>query len=397
MYGLVILSLLSVGCSTVSVTDGESEGRENAHATASTNALPSANALSFIEAVKLGQLERVRELLAKGSPLGGEGAEPYGALFYASVKGYSEIVALLLEVGEAVNVSGRGGWTPLMAAAFQGHTQIVQQLIKAGAELEARSADGMTALAYAVRYQREDVIAALLAHGAVVNTTVDTLQSKTLLALAVEQGQQDIVIALLQAGADLHWRPASALPIGFYAAARNDRALLELLINRGARLTDRDSQGNTVLHYVANRAKPAVVQYLLDNGADVAAVNSAGKTALIQVAEFGNTENMLLLFSKATRAERRQVFLAVAQSGVIRSLEVLIARGIDVNVRNGKGQTALMLASANRHEAIVKRLLERKADASVVDEQGRTALDYALSNPPLRTSLVELLQSAGAS
>lgn len=55
--------------------------------------------------------------------------------------------------------------------------------------------------------------------------------------------------------------------------------------------------------------------------------------------------------------------------------------GIDVNVRDSDGRTALMYASYNGHVEVMRNLLLKGADVNLQDNYGRTALMMASSGP----------------
>ncbi len=69
----------------------------------------------------------------------------------------------------------------------------------------------------------------------------------------------------------------------------------------------------------------------------------------------------------------------------------LISTGINVNAKRYKdGKTALLCASARGHCNIVQLLIHHKADASIEDNEGFTALTIALFNN--KNTVVELLE-----
>ena len=71
-------------------------------------------------------------------------------------------------------------------------------------------------------------------------------------------------------------------------------------------------------------------------------------------------------------------------------MQVLLARGADVNLASPLFGSALVTAAhAGRKEA-VRLLLDRKADHATVDRTGRTALEWAQQNK--FSSVVSLLQ-----
>jgi len=58
-------------------------------------------------------------------------------------------------------------------------------------------------------------------------------------------------------------------------------------------------------------------------------------------------------------------------------VRMLIERGADVNIKNSKGMTALMIASRGGRTEIVRMLIERGADVNIKNSNGKTALMLA--------------------
>jgi len=79
----------------------------------------------------------------------------------------------------------------------------------------------------------------------------------------------------------------------------------------------------------------------------------------------------------ASQEEKDEEFLACARYGELDEMLAELANGAEVNARGPGGQTALHMACANGHEAIVKALLERGADAGAANDNGNTPGHYA--------------------
>ena len=72
----------------------------------------------------------------------------------------------------------------------------------------------------------------------------------------------------------------------------------------------------------------------------------------------------------------------LCKTGVdVKSLDMVVKYGADINAKDNNGRTALMYAVAfNPNPEVVKYLLAHGADAKITDLQGKTALDYASDN-----------------
>ena len=88
-----------------------------------------------------------------------------------------------------------------------------------------------------------------------------------------------------------------------------------------------------------------------------------------------------------------EIYLA-ARNGNLNRVRSLIADGMDINVTNFSGRTALMSAVYFQNKSIVRELVGEGADLNVRDAGGRTALMLAVSVNNLE--LIEELIAAGA-
>ena len=72
-------------------------------------------------------------------------------------------------------------------------------------------------------------------------------------------------------------------------------------------------------------------------------------------------------------------------------LDLLLSKGIDINMQDKTGQTVLHVAAPNAIDAAsIELLLERGADTGVTDENGKRAIDLI---PRSRSDLRAAFQS----
>ncbi len=72
-------------------------------------------------------------------------------------------------------------------------------------------------------------------------------------------------------------------------------------------------------------------------------------------------------------------FFQAVKTGNIAEVRACIKKGVNVNVGDELGRTALMFAARARNLAMVKVLLQAHADIAVCDLNGVTVLEYALT------------------
>ena len=257
----------------------------------------------------------------------------------------------VLKTPAIANGRGPGGSTPLMYAVLYGDTPMVAALLKAGADPNIRNHVGATALTWAVT--DFDKVKLLVEAGADVNSASDF--GRAPLALAAALGSATTVKLLLERGAEAS--PAALTA----AAARGKTDVVRMLLAAGAR----DTSGNAAL---------------------------AGLR--------GNSRDILDALAAAQPAKniRPGLFavLPIASPGHPDGIREALERGADVNARDAKSRTPLMLAAIGETLPAdsVRLLLARGADPAAKDPDGRTALDFARRLGT--TSIVEALVAAGA-
>lgn len=77
--------------------------------------------------------------------------------------------------------------------------------------------------------------------------------------------------------------------------------------------------------------------------------------------------------------------LHVAAEREIWKVRVLVEKGADINIRNKRGQTPIMVAAMEKNTEIVNYLLKEGADIGIKDDRGENLLHYCESFSPKKT------------
>jgi ankyrin repeat protein len=175
---------------------------------------------------------------------------------------------------------------------------------------------------------------------------------------AIHDGDRSRIVAALDAGASPNATNGEGTPALLDAALYEDAGAVRLLLNRGANPNARAKDGATALIIAAGDL--AKVKALVEKGADVNAKSTLGRTALVA---------------------------AVAQRNSFALAKYLIDHGADVNARDnaidfithGAGATTLMLATQSGDNRTVELLMAKGVDVNAAMTTGATALTQAIS------------------
>ncbi len=156
---------------------------------------------ALVIASQTGNLNSVKELIAKGENVNQQGSFGLTPLFVATQTGHTDIVKELLDNGAEINstIASIGKFTPLMIAIQSNRVEIAKLLILRGANVNARDERDVTPLMMAIEIGNIELVKVLVAAGAEINAK--DKENNTALKTATLKKSFDIVEFLKAAGA----------------------------------------------------------------------------------------------------------------------------------------------------------------------------------------------------
>jgi ankyrin repeat protein len=273
-------------------------------------------------------------------------------------------------------------FSQLAELARSQHQEVFQALVQAEQQRPANNEP--TLLMAAVMADQLDVVNALIAAGADVNTKITQFFEFNALSWAVDDEKVAIVQALLEAGADpnaMNANPGLAMLVK--AVKKNNTDLAQLLIKYGASV--KFDTGFKILEESAQHNNPVLIKLLLDAGChtDPSGYKSA---ALRQAAMYCNVEviqtllaadaevspsgaEFLAIFGASFFAKQMGRLLGKQLNSELRmagAVQVFIDAGVDVNLQGVDGTTPLILAISQGYPEIVQMLLFAGANPNLM-------------------------------
>ena len=285
------------------------------------------------------------------------------------------MVRLAIKARFNLNCSDYDHRTPLHIAAAEGNQDIVELLLKAGAAIDVKDRWGRTPLDDAV-FGKHAHIARLLKsaadHGSGLKE-VDTLNSGP--SSSALNGETQPTEPFVEEAESVAARQL------LHAASDGDLSELKKILKRGIDVSLTDYDGRTVLHLAACRNHVEIVKYLaVDMKMNVNCFDRFRMTPLQDALSYGNYEICKILRDNGATSCAPQIASQVCEAAAIGDRQTLMrldSTGVDLNVGDYDGRTALHLAASEGHLDVVKFLVSRGVRINVTDRWNNTPLSDA--------------------
>jgi ankyrin repeat protein len=295
-----------------------------------TIASPGLAATKLVDAVKRGDVNAARTLIAQKADVNAPDADGSTPLHWAAQRDDVAMADLLIAAGANVKARTRYNITPLSLACTNGDAKLVDRLLKAGADPNETSEEGQTALMTASLTGKPDAVKLLLETGANVNA-VEPYKGQTALMWAASEGNTAAVDLLVAHGANVKTKSKSGFTPLLFAVRNDHRDAADLLLKHSADVNDAAPDGTSALNMAVVNAYFDLAAFLLEHGANPNAPDPRGsalhtlawlrKPGSDGAAGVGNTGHAPPLPSG------RMTALELAKA--------LLAHGADPNVRVG--------------------------------------------------------------
>ena len=159
-----------------------------------------------------------------------------------------------------------------------------------------------------------------------------------------------------------------------------------------------DGDNLTALHYASFRGNIKVIKLLIENFAEINALSSHGLNMIHKAAQ-GNKPSAIIYFNKKYNMDLKDLeenhmnalHLATI-SGMDNSVIFLLSLGLDPNIQDKFGYTALHYAVKYNQNRIIKKLLQKGADRDIKEKKTKKTPVMMAKNKP---DILEIFRKKG--
>ncbi len=273
-------------------------------------------------------------------------------------------------------------------AARNGQLAEVRALIAAKANVNEPEVDGATALLWAAEHDDLIMVETLLAAGA--GADAKNRVGATPMLAAATNGNAEILAALLTHGANPNGKVSATGDTPLMIAAKTGIvAAVKVLLDHGAEVNASEDWGKTTpLMWAVTENHVEVAKLLIEKGADIEA-----RSVFVPPGTGRGFEGTL---PRQRRPEEvgpvtfasgeMTALLLAARDGQLRSVQMLVEAGANINAIAADGKNGLGLALFNGNYAVADYLIDHGTDVNQADAQHFSPLFWAVDRRNMETA-----------
>ncbi len=340
--------------------------------------------IEFSAAIQAGNCVAASEALKKGADINYVDEE--WPLFITAVTSNDiQMVRFFLNNSVNTELNGPAGTTALMHALSLKNAEITALLVKSGSDLKAKDPSNKNIMMYAAEGNSPELLKLLLDMG--FDRKVRSKADKTALDYAVDARAAECSRILSK---------LDTLPMDFIEAVeKGDVNLAKKLVGDGADINTKDRNNKAAILVAIENGHENILKFLLEKGADPNGSYFKNKNATLFVFAMHNgrfNEAVHLLRAGATanfnhryKDGKTALMLAITNNNPS-LINLLVDKKQNIDTIDSFGNTALMFAAEANLFSVVSKLLEKGADPTIRQVEGKTASDIAKAKGHLQIS-----------
>ncbi len=255
--------------------------------------------------------------------------------------------------------------TALNLAISTGSFDSFYLLLKEGYNVDQRNRTGRTVLQDSLLLNDSKFYKSIKKYSKNINNIDDN--GKNILFDVLLSGNNKLIEEVLLEDIDKSLIDKDGRPALFSVQVLNNIDLIKLFVDNHVNISLKDSDGNNILYHIleSETIDVDVVNFVLEHDFEFNSINEKGNTVLMEI--------LYVIYKQNSEGNLDKLNKKI----ILNTVDKLIEQGIDINLQNGSGQNALMIASKLNNIEVVKRLINNNVQVNMQDNDGDTALSLA--------------------
>jgi len=269
------------------------------------------------------------------------------------------------------------------------NTTIKFLLTQKGNEVNKLTHDGRTYIFWAAYRDNLDMMEFLVSQGA--KTDIIDSHGYSLLNFAAVTGQTNTKLYdfCIQHGAEVtkEKNHDGANPLLLVAPFITNYDLVDYFTAKGIDIHATDNRGNGIFNYAAKNVTIPFMDMLIKNEVAFKKVNNEGANAMIfacqgtrgtsnSLDKFQYLEKLGIIPNISTKKGKSPLHYLAAKIKDTTVIDYFLAKGVDINLKDQDGKTALTSAISRNSSKIVDYFIQKGAKTNVIDSKGNNLAYY---------------------
>ncbi len=313
----------------------------------------------------------------------------------------TEFIDYFKNFGLSIHDKDKNGASSLMYAVKGQNFPMIQFLIDSGLDLNEKDKKNQNAVHYAAKRQRGqtknlEIFKYLKKAGLQINEISESGETP-LTIYAARNSRKDIIDFLVENGNDPFHIPNEGRSAFISISGKNTLIKLSSFNPNSESINFKTSKGETALHQAVKYGSLENLNFLLDNGANVHALNKDSKNLINYLFEGYRESDHKSFIAKANLLKKNgfnfssilpdgnSLFHLAVDQNKISLIDYLPGNEKHINHINNDGITALHHAvMSSKDLSLIKALIDKGADASILTLFGETTMELAGENELLK-------------
>jgi len=228
-----------------------------------------------------------------------------------------------------------------------------------------------------------EMVRLLIKKGINVNERIEVYNGKNYFTFACEKGNVDIVNLLINSGAIINYKTLDNTTPLMIAAAYNNFEVVRLLIEKGADINITNDTDVTVISLAYKNKNVNMIELLIQKGVEVnleilylVFIDSCINNKVERVKELLKNPEIKKYINKFD-GDKKTPLMYACEHQRIEMVNLLITEGADVNVTSTQ-ISPLIIAINKKNKEIIRILIQNKVNVEFKDNKGNTSLMIAI-------------------